>query len=110
MDQLPILEEELLQEVSRMLKILSDPKRIAILYLLQERELNVTTIAQTLELEQSAVSHQLRTLKDARLVKATRDGKNIIYSQLDRHVFEILNQVIEHAREIAETSTELEEG
>ena len=94
-----ILDEKMLKKVSRILKVLSEPTRISILYLLEGKELSVTEISQTLDLEQSAVSHQLKTLKDARLVKAERQGKKMIYSQLDRHVYEILNQVIEHAKE-----------
>lgn len=86
-------------EASRLFKILSDPTRLAILHLLEGRELNVTAISEKLDMEQSAVSHQLKTLKDARLVKARRDGKSMIYSQLDGHVYEILAQMFTHVEE-----------
>lgn len=86
-------------EASRLFKVLSDPTRLAILHLLEGRELNVTAISEKLEMEQSAVSHQLKTLKDARLVKARRDGKSMIYSQLDGHVYEILAQMFTHVEE-----------
>lgn len=86
-------------EASRLFKVLGDPTRLAILHLLEGRELNVTAISEKLEMEQSAVSHQLKTLKDARLVKARRDGKSMIYSQLDGHVYEILAQMFTHVEE-----------
>lgn len=88
-----------LMEASRLFKVLGDPTRLAILHLLEGRELNVTAISEKLDMEQSAVSHQLKTLKDARLVKARRDGKSRIYSQLDGHVYEILAQMFTHVEE-----------
>lgn len=88
-----------LMEASRLFKVLGDPTRLAILHLLEGRELNVTAISEKLDMEQSAVSHQLKTLKDARLVKARRDGKSMIYSQLDGHVYEILAQMFTHVEE-----------
>ena len=92
-------QHEIIEAASKMFKILADPTRLAILHLLEGRELNVTNIAEGLDMEQSDVSHQLRTLKDARLVKARREGKNIIYSQLDGHVYEILAQIFAHVQE-----------
>ena len=81
-------------------KIISDPTRISILFLLQQQELSVGAITISLEMEQSAISHQLRTLKEARLVKARREGKTIFYSLDDIHVFSILEQVLTHVKEI----------
>ena len=88
-----------LMEASRLFKVLGDPSRLSILHLLEGGELNVTAISEKLDMEQSAVSHQLKTLKDARLVKARRDGKSMIYSQLDGHVYEILAQMFTHVEE-----------
>lgn len=88
-----------IKEASRIFKVLADPTRLEILQLLEGKELNVTAISQGLEMEQSAVSHQLKSLKDARLVKARRDGKSMIYSQLDGHVYEILAQMFTHVEE-----------
>ncbi|MGO4927854.1 ArsR/SmtB family transcription factor [Fundicoccus sp. Sow4_D5] len=88
-----------IKEASRIFKVLADPTRLAILRLLEGKELNVTAISEGLEMEQSAISHQLKTLKDARLVKARRDGKSMIYSQLDGHVYEILAQMFTHVEE-----------
>lgn len=95
----PRLAEKTVKKVSKMLKLLSDPTRMNILYLLEGKELNVGTIAQCLDMEQSAVSHQLKLLKEARLIKSRRNGKQKLYSQTDEHVYKILNQVIEHAEE-----------
>lgn len=93
------LDDSTIRKVSKMLKVLSDPTRIAILYLLDGGELNVGTIANQLNMEQSAVSHQLKSLKAARLVKSRREGKNVIYSQIDEHIYKVLEQVIQHAQE-----------
>lgn len=97
--QNPLLAEKTVKKVSKMLKLLSEPTRINILYLLEGKELNVGTIAEFLNMEQSAVSHQLKLLKEARLIKSRRNGKHNLYSQTDEHVYKILNQVIEHAEE-----------
>lgn len=94
-----LLDEKTLSTVSKIFKVLSDPTRLSILYLLENKEINVGTIAGTLSLEQSAVSHQLKLLKSARLVKSRRVGKMMVYSQTDDHVYSILKQVILHAQE-----------
>ena len=95
-----ILDKNSIHAVSKLFKIISDPTRISILFLLQQQELSVGAITISLEMEQSAISHQLRTLKEARLVKARREGKTIFYSLDDIHVFSILEQVLTHVREI----------
>ncbi|WP_066191844.1 MULTISPECIES: ArsR/SmtB family transcription factor [Gracilibacillus] len=91
------LDEETLFLVSQTFKALADPTRIRILHLLFECELSVSAIAETLHLNQSNVSHQLRFLKNLRLVKYRREGKTIYYSQDDEHVMKILQQSIDHA-------------
>ncbi|WP_163580595.1 ArsR/SmtB family transcription factor [Gracilibacillus saliphilus] len=91
------LDEETLFLVSQTFKALADPTRIRILHLLFNQELSVSNIAQQLDLNQSNVSHQLRFLKNLRLVKYRRDGKTIYYSQDDEHVMKILQQSIDHA-------------
>lgn len=95
-----ILDKNSIHAVSKLFKIISDPTRISILFLLQQQELSVWAITIALEMEQSAISHQLRTLKEARLVKARREGKTIFYSLDDIHVFSILEQVLTHVKEI----------
>ncbi len=91
------LDEETLFLVSQTFKAISDPTRIRILYLLFEKEITVNEIAQTLQLKQSTVSHQLRFLKNMRLVRSRREGTNIFYKQADEHVMLILKKMIEHA-------------
>lgn len=88
-----------MNEISKIFKIISDPTRLSILFLLQKEELSVGAIAQTLEMEQSAISHQLKTLRTSRLVKSKKSGKNRIYSLDDLHVFSILDQTLTHIRE-----------
>lgn len=91
------LDEETLFVVSQTFKALSDPTRIRILNLLCRGEHSVNEIAETLNLSQSSVSHQLRFLKNLRLVKYRRAGRTLYYSEDDDHVMNLLNQAIEHA-------------
>ena len=70
-----------------------------ILYVLFESEMCVCDIAELLGMTQSAISHQLRALKNARLVKARREGKTVFYSLADDHIQTILNQGMEHVME-----------
>ncbi len=87
---------EEIKQVSQLYKVLSDPTRLRILLLLKEDEHNVTAISEQLGMEQSAVSHQLKLLRDSRVVKARREGKTIFYTLDDHHVIDILNQTFEH--------------
>ena len=91
------LDEETLFIVSQTFKALSDPTRIRILNLLCTGEHAVNDIAEMLNLSQSSVSHQLRFLKNLRLVKYRRAGKTLYYSENDDHVMNLLKQAIEHA-------------
>ena len=87
---------EEIKQVSQLYKVLTDPTRLRILLLLKEGEHNVTAISEQLGMEQSAVSHQLKLLRDSRVVKARREGKTIFYTLDDHHVIDILNQTFEH--------------
>lgn len=89
-------DEELLYELADLFKVFGDTTRIKILYALMERESCVADLADLIGASQSAVSHQLRTLKQARLVKFQRDGKNVIYSLSDDHVYTVLAQGMTH--------------
>ena len=89
-------DEELLYDLADLFKIFSDTTRIKILYALMGRELCVADIAEETGTTQSAVSHQLRTLKQAHLVKFQRDGRNVVYSLADDHVYTMLNQGMSH--------------
>ena len=88
---------EITKQTVQMFKLLGDQTRFKILYLLETKEWHVNAIAEALEMEQSAVSHQLRKLKEAKLVKSRRVGKNMLYSQEDSHVYDILHLAVEHA-------------
>ena len=92
-------EEELLYDLAELFKVFGDSTRIKILYALFESELCVCDIAQLLNMTQSAISHQLRVLKQSHLVKYRRDGKIILYSLADDHVRRIINQGMEHVEE-----------
>ena len=91
--------EEELFALADFYKIFGDSTRIRILYVLYETELCVCDIAQLLGMNISAISHQLRVLKQARLVKFRRAGKTVYYSLADDHIHSILAQGMEHIRE-----------
>ena len=91
--------EEELYDLAELFKIFGDSTRIRILYVLFESEMCVCDIAQLLNLSQSAVSHQLRLLKQSRLVKSRREGKTVFYSLADDHVRTIIDQGKEHIEE-----------
>ena len=93
-------DEEVLYDLAELFKIFGDSTRIKILYVLFESEMCVCDIAQLLGMTQSAISHQLRSLKQSRLVKARREGKTVFYSLADGHVRTILDQGMEHVAEL----------
>jgi ArsR family transcriptional regulator len=97
LDNMP--DEELIYNMAELFKVFSDSTRVRILCALGLSELTVGDIAKVLEMNQSAISHQLRMLKQARLVKFRRDGKNLIYSLADDHVKTIFSQITEHIME-----------
>ncbi|MEG0790498.1 MAG: metalloregulator ArsR/SmtB family transcription factor [Gordonibacter sp.] len=89
-------DEELLYDLADLFKVFGDTTRIKILYALMGQQRCVADIAELIGATQSAVSHQLRTLKQARLVKFQRDGKNVIYSLSDDHVHTMIAQGMSH--------------
>lgn len=91
--------EEVLFDLAEFFKVFADSTRIKILYVLLQSEMCVCDIGQTLNISQSAVSHQLRMLKQIRLVKYRKEGKSIFYSLSDGHIKDILSQGIEHIME-----------
>ena len=92
-------EEEILYDLAELFKVFGDSTRIKILYVLFQSEMCVCDIAQLLNMSHSAISHQLRVLKQAQLVKYRREGKTVFYSLADAHVNTILNQGLEHIEE-----------
>ena len=91
--------EDTLYDLTELFRIFGDSTRIRILYVLFEAEMCVCDIAALLGMTQSAISHQLRALKNARLVKSRREGKTVFYSMADNHVKTIIDQGLEHVSE-----------
>ena len=92
-------QDEVLYDLAELFKVFGDSTRIRILFVLFESEMCVCDIAQLLNMTQSAISHQLRILKQGRLVKSRREGKSIFYSLADSHVETVLAQGMEHIEE-----------
>ena len=93
--------DEMLCDLSDLFKLFGDSTRIKILYALLESEMCVCAIAELLDMTQSAISHQLRILKDANLVTGRREGKTIFYSLSDDHVRSVIETGYEHITEDA---------
>lgn len=92
-------DEDTLDEISELFKIFGDSTRIKILYVLHEGEMCVCDIATVLQMTQSAISHQLRVLRQNRLVRTRRSGKTVYYSLADDHVKTIIQMGIDHISE-----------
>lgn len=93
------ISENTLYDVAELFKVFGDSTRIRILYSLYDNEKSVNEIASILNMTQSAISHQLKLLKINKLIKNRRDGKTIYYSLDDSHIFNIINQGIQHCEE-----------
>ena len=93
------VNEETLYDLAELFKIFGDSTRIRILFALSEQEESVGELAEKLSMTQSAVSHQLKILKQSRLVKNRREGKQIFYFLADHHVSSIISQGMEHVME-----------
>lgn len=96
-DSMP--DENVLTDLAELFKIFGDATRVRILYALHDDELCVGDIADVLGMNRSAISHQLRILKQAKLVKCRRDGKTVYYSLSDDHVRTIISQGMDHVGE-----------
>ena len=95
-----IPQEETLYDLAELFKVFGDCTRIRILCVLFETEMCVCDIAALLNMTQSAISHQLRVLKNARLVKYRKEGKVVFYSLDDQHVKQIFDQGLIHIKEL----------
>lgn len=91
--------EQIIDKTINLFKVLSDRTRLSIVLLIKEKEMNVSEISRALNMEQSAVSHQLSVLRSARLVKSRREKRSVFYCPDDQHVYDILNQVTKHVLE-----------
>lgn len=96
-ESMPLTEE--LFDLAELFKVFGDSTRIKILYVLFESEMCVCDIAQVLKMTVSAISHQLRILKQARLVKYRKEGKSVFYSLSDDHIKKMLDNGMEHINE-----------
>lgn len=86
-------------QVTTFFKVLGDPTRMRIIWALEQHELCVCDIANILDMTKSAVSHQLRTLRQTKIVKARRSGKEVFYSLDDEHISRIYKMAMEHLSE-----------
>lgn len=96
-DRMP--EEDKLYDLAELFKVFGDSTRIRILFVLFEEEVCVCDLAEVLHMTQSAISHQLRILKQSKLVQSRREGKSVFYSLADAHVRAIIAQGMEHVEE-----------
>ena len=94
-----ILSEDTAYELSEFFKVFGDVTRIRILHLLSLEEICVHEIAAILNVSQSAISHQLKVLRNAKLVKPRKVGKHVYYSLSDNHVLEVFKNGLEHIKE-----------
>lgn len=92
-------DEDELYDLAELFKVFGDSTRIRILYVLFEAEVCVCDLAQALNMTQSAISHQLKILKQNKLVKSRREGKSVFYALADEHVRTIIAQGREHIEE-----------
>lgn len=98
-DRISLPDDEHFFSLAEFFSVMGDSTRIKILYLLFEGEMCVCDISEKLSMSMSAISHQLRVLKNARLVKYRKVGKSVLYSLDDEHVKTIINMGVEHIEE-----------
>ena len=94
-----ILDEHTAAHVAELFRTFSDTSRVRILSAILNREENITALALKLGLSESAVSHHMRGLRQMRIVRARRDGKEVFYSVVDPHIIELLQQGFRHVQE-----------
>lgn len=98
--QLAVLDLDKAQRMAEFFRLLGDSTRLRILGLLAQQELCVCNLAEALEMSESAVSHQLRTLRSLRLVSYQKRGRRVYYKLLDHHVLDLYHSVAEHLDEV----------
>jgi ArsR family transcriptional regulator, lead/cadmium/zinc/bismuth-responsive transcriptional repressor len=96
---LSILDERTAAHVAQLFRAFSDPSRVRILSAIVEQEVNISTLAETVGLTESAVSHHMRGLRQMRLVKSRRAGKEVYYSIDDPHIVALFQQGVRHIQE-----------
>ena len=99
-ERTPIMPDQVeVEELAELYKVFGDATRLRILFVLSEQEMSVGELAERVEMTQSAVSHQLKILKQNKLIRNRRDGKQIYYSLADDHVRLIIDMGLEHVNE-----------
>jgi len=93
------LADDVVYDLAEIFKTMGDPTRIKILYALKERELCVCDLSELLDMSSSAISHQLRILRNNKLVKYRKEGRSVYYSLDDDHVMSLFGQGLEHVLE-----------
>jgi ArsR family transcriptional regulator len=95
----PVLDEHIAAHVAELFRAFSDTSRVRILSAIIEKEVNISALAALVGVSESAVSHHMRGLRQMRIVRARRDGKEVFYSVDDVHIIELFQQGIRHVQE-----------
>jgi DNA-binding transcriptional ArsR family regulator len=96
--QTPVLDEQVALQLAELFRALSDPSRIRILAVLVQGPLNVGALAEQVGLSESAVSHQLRGLRQMRIVRAHKQGRQVFYQLDDEHIFDLYRMGLDHVQ------------
>lgn len=96
--QTPVLDEQIAIQLAELFRALSDPSRIRILAVLVQGPLNVGALAEQIGLSESAVSHQLRGLRQMRIVRAHKQGRQVFYQLDDEHIFDLYRMGLDHVQ------------
>ena len=94
-----VLNRQEVESISNLYKVLGEKNRLGIVYMLNQKEMCVHELTKRLEVSQSLVSHQLKILRDSKVVKTKRRGNEIVYSLVDEHIVKLLEIVKEHLSE-----------
>ncbi|AKP66285.1 ArsR family transcriptional regulator [Companilactobacillus ginsenosidimutans] len=97
LDNVKLINQDLLVESQKIMKVLNNPTRFQMLNVLEQQEMSVTDLVELLGMEQSAVSHQLAMLREYQLVSTNRIGKSNYYKLNDPHILDVINETLEHA-------------
>lgn len=98
MDQMSLPDDESVRLLAEMFAALGDPNRIRIISVLRQGEINVSALAEIVGISRSAISHQLRTLRQLRIVRTRKDGREVYYSLDDEHITDLFERGLDHVR------------
>ena len=96
---LPILDEHTAAHVAELFRAFSDTSRVRILSVIVEQEMNISALAELVGVTESAVSHHMRGLRQMKIVRARRNGKEVFYSVIDPHIIALFQQGVRHVQE-----------